>query len=137
MVELESAANVRFLHTRSDAQSLHAIAGLGGAGRGGPADDAHYLWPKYAAGMTYDASIVDSLFGQAFYRPSRSAIALSRAHDWGRELRKCLEAVVARKGLGVPRSSGEVEIIDVPYSVLFEHLNGCCLVRPCVGNVLM
>lgn len=71
VVELETSSNVRFLHTRSEASSLRSIAGLGGAGRGGPADDAHYLWPKYAAGMTYNAAFLDSLFGQAFYRPSR------------------------------------------------------------------
>lgn len=71
VVELENPANVRFLHARKDGGSLHAIGGLGGAGAGGPADDAMYLWPKYAAGMTYSASFLDALFGQAFYRPSR------------------------------------------------------------------
>lgn len=70
-MELESSANVRFLHSRTESKSLKAIAGLGGAGSGGAADEAHYLWPKYAAGMTYNSSFVDSLFGQAFYRPSR------------------------------------------------------------------
>lgn len=71
VVELESSANVRFLHARAEAKSLSAIAGLGGAGAGGAADEAHYLWPKFAAGMTYNSSFVDSMFGQAFYRPSR------------------------------------------------------------------
>lgn len=71
MVELESSSNVRFLHARAEAKSLSAITSLGGAGAGGAADEAHYLWPKYAAGMTYNSSFVDSLFGQAFYRPSR------------------------------------------------------------------
>eukprot|EP00752_Nemacystus_decipiens_P013364 g11833.t1 len=71
VVELENAANVRFLHARAEAKSLRAITGLGGAGAGGAADEAHYLWPKYAGGMTYNSSFVDSLFGQAFYRPSR------------------------------------------------------------------
>lgn len=71
VVELENAANVRFLHARAEAKSLRAITSLGGAGAGGAADEAHYLWPKYAGGMTYNASFVDSLFGQAFYRPSR------------------------------------------------------------------
>lgn len=71
MVELESSSNTRFLHARAEAKSLSAITGLGGAGAGGAADEAHYLWPKYAAGMTYNSSFVDSLFGQAFYRPSR------------------------------------------------------------------
>ena len=70
-MELENAANVRFLHARAEAKSLRAITGLGGAGAGGAADEAHYLWPKYAGGMTYNSSFVDSLFGQAFYRPSR------------------------------------------------------------------
>ncbi|CAB1119674.1 unnamed protein product [Ectocarpus sp. CCAP 1310/34] len=72
VVELESSANVRFLHARAEANSLSAIAGLGGAGSGGAADEAHYLWPKFAAGMTYNSSFVDSMFGQAFYRPSRA-----------------------------------------------------------------
>lgn len=71
VVELESSANVRFLHARAETKSLKAIASLGGAGSGGAADEAHYLWPKYAAGMTYNSSFVDALFGQAFYRPSR------------------------------------------------------------------
>lgn len=71
VVELESSANVRFLHARAEAKSLSAIAALGGAGAGGAADEAHYLWPKFAAGMTYNSSFVDSMFGQAFYRPSR------------------------------------------------------------------
>ncbi|CAM9798334.1 unnamed protein product [Ectocarpus sp. 12 AP-2014] len=74
VVELESSANVRFLHARAEANSLSAIAGLGGAGAGGAADEAHYLWPKFAAGMTYNSSFVDSMFGQAFYRPSRIAL---------------------------------------------------------------
>lgn len=79
VVELESAANVRFLHARAEAKSLQAIASLGGAGAGGAADEAHYLWPKYAAGMTYNSSFVDSMFGQAFYRPSRCVLV---AQGW-------------------------------------------------------
>lgn len=75
VVELESSSNVRFLHTKAADKSLHAVAGLGGAGAGGAADEAHYLWPKFAAGMTYNSSFIDSMFGQAFYRPSRFGFA--------------------------------------------------------------
>eukprot|EP00903_Cladosiphon_okamuranus_P012012 g11279.t1 len=89
VVELENAANVRFLHARAEAKSLRAITSLGGAGSGGAADEAHYLWPKYAGGMTYNASFVDSLFGQAFYRPSRIVLIehlllLGRGEQYGR-----------------------------------------------------
>ncbi|CAM9108420.1 unnamed protein product [Discosporangium mesarthrocarpum] len=71
VVELVHESNVRFLHTQAATRSLRVVAGLGGAGAGGPADEAHYLWPKYSTGMTYSASYLDSLFAQAFYRPSR------------------------------------------------------------------
>ena len=46
--------------------------------RGPAAPRTRLTWPKYAAGMTYNASSVDSMFAQAFYRPSRRVILVVR-----------------------------------------------------------
>ncbi|CAM9579746.1 unnamed protein product [Scytosiphon promiscuus] len=142
VVELESSSNVRFLHARAEAKSLGAITSLGGAGAGGAADEAHYLWPKYAAGMTYNSSFVDSLFGQAFYRPSRIALIehlllLDRDENLGQPgMASSRDSQAAGRGGGRSRA-GSVELdrecclrqMAVPTSFLghsfgemFQHL---------------